>query len=78
MAVLVSQGYVIRNMLRKLSFVYVTCFSVVCLLVRMNTCAMFLVVSGNIELNPGPTKKCPQCEKYVNSNTITCTCGYNF
>ena len=34
---------------------------VVSLLVYLNMCAMLLIVSGNIELNPGP-KKCPQCE----------------
>ena len=53
---------------RTLSFVHFVCnMFVVSLLVYVNTCtcAMLLIVSGNIELNPtGPiNKNCPQCEK---------------
>ena len=46
--------------------------SVVSLLVYMNTCAILIIVSGNIELNPArANKECPQCEKYVDNSSNT-------
>ena len=31
----------------------------------MNICKTLLIVSGDTELNPGPSKTPPKCEKYV-------------
>ena len=31
--------------------------------------------SGNVEMNPGPSKTCPKCEKSV---PMACSCGYSF
>ena len=35
------------------------------LLVTALIIALSLIVSGNVELNPGPMKKCPKCEKMM-------------
>ena len=35
------------------------------LLVTALIIALSLIASGNVELNPGPMKKCPKCEKMV-------------
>ena len=35
-------------------------------------------VSGDVELNPGPSKTCPKCEKSQPNRTILCSCGYAF
>ena len=52
------------------------------LLVTALIIALSLIVSGNVELDPGPMKKCPKCEKmmltifiveWIYSNN--CKCG---
>ena len=35
------------------------------LLVTALIIVLFLIVSGNVELNPGPMKKCLKCEKMM-------------
>ena len=40
------------------------------LLVTALIIAMLLIVSGNVELNPGPMKKCPKCEKMMPTRFI--------
>ena len=37
---------------------------------------MLLIVSGNVELNPGPMKKCLKCEKMMPTRSNNCKCGY--
>jgi hypothetical protein len=32
----------------------------------------------DIELNPGPTKKCPKCNISLHIHMAECTCGYKF
>ena len=39
---------------------------------------MLLIVSGNVELNPGPTKKCPKCNDFVANCVKKCNCGHVF
>ena len=38
--------------------------------------ALLLIVSGNVELNPGPMKKCLKCEKMMPTRSNNCKCGY--
>ena len=38
--------------------------------------AVLLIVSGNVELNPGPMKKCPKCEKMMPTRSNNCRCGH--
>ena len=38
--------------------------------------ALLLTVSGNVELIPGPMKKCPKCEKMMLPRSINCRCGH--
>ena len=38
--------------------------------------ALLLIVSGNVELNPGPMKKCPKCEKMMPTRSNNCKCGH--
>ena len=33
-------------------------------------------MSGNVELNPGPMKKCPKCKKIMSTRSNNCKCGY--
>ena len=33
-------------------------------------------MSGNVELNPGPMKKCPKCKKMMSTRSNNCKCGY--
>ena len=40
------------------------------LLVTALIIALSLIVSGNVELNPGPMKKCPKCEKMMPTRFI--------
>ena len=35
------------------------------LLVTASIIALLLIVSGNVELNPEPMKKCPKCDKIM-------------
>ncbi len=42
------------------------------MLVYANICLMLLIVSENVELNPGPSKKCIKCETFVPNRTMTC------
>ena len=44
------------------------------LLVYKNVCEK-LLISGNVETNPGPSKTCPKCEKSVPNGTMVCSCG---
>ena len=39
---------------------------------------MLLIVSGNVELNPGPTEKCPKYENSVANRVKKCNCGHVF
>ena len=39
---------------------------------------LLLIMSGNVELNPGPFKKCPKCESFVATRTMNCKCGHVF
>ena len=48
------------------------------LLVYKDICEKLLIVSGNVEMNPGPSKTCPKCEKSVPNRTMVCSCGYSF
>ena len=48
------------------------------LLVYKDICEKLLIVSGNVEMNPGPSKVCPKCEKSVANRTMVCSCGYSF
>ena len=41
------------------------CMKCLSLIVYTKIIAMLLIVSVNVELNPGPTKKCPKCENSV-------------
>ena len=38
--------------------------------------ALLLIVSGNVELNPRPMKKCPKCEKMRPTRSNNCRCGH--
>ena len=40
------------------------------LLVTASIVALLLIVSGNVELNPGPMKRCPKCEKMMPTRFI--------
>ena len=42
------------------------------LLVTALIIALLLIVSGNVELNPGPMKKCPKCEKMMPTKVVLC------
>ena len=46
------------------------------LLVTALIIALLLIVSGNVELNPGPMKKCPKCEKMMPPRSNNCRCGH--
>ena len=46
------------------------------LLVTALIIALLLVVSGNVELNPGPMKKCLKCEKMMPTGSNNSKCGY--
>ena len=37
---------------------------------------LLIIVSGNVELNPGPMKKCPKCEKVMPTRSNNCRCGH--
>ena len=39
------------------------------IIVYTSIIGMLLIVSGNVELNPGPYKKCPKCECSVGTRT---------
>ena len=41
-------------------------------------CETLLIVSGDVELNPGPSKACLKCEKSVHNRTIVCSCGHMY
>ena len=45
------------------------------LLVTPLIIALLLIVSGNVELNLGPMKKCPKCEKMMPTRSNNCRCG---
>ena len=38
--------------------------------------ALLLIVSGNVELNSEPMKKCLKCEKMMPTRSNNCKCGY--
>ena len=48
------------------------------IIVYASIIGMLLIVSGNVELNPGPNKKCPKCECSVGPRTKKCECGHVF
>ena len=48
------------------------------LLVYASIIGMMLIMSGNVGLNPGPSKKCPKCEAFVPNRTMNYECGYVF
>ena len=37
---------------------------------------VMLIVSGNVELNSRPMKKCPKCKKMMSTRSNNCKCGY--
>ena len=39
---------------------------------------LVLLLANDIEVNPGPTKKCPQCNASLHVHKADCTCGYRF
>lgn len=39
---------------------------------------MFLILSGDIETNPGPVKTCPSCDAQIHIKKKICMCGYAF
>ena len=39
---------------------------------------MCLILSGDIETNPGPVKTCPSCDAQIHIRKKICTCGYVF
>ncbi len=45
------------------------------IIVYTSIIGMLLIVSGNVELNPGPYKKCPKCECSVGTRTKKCECA---
>ena len=51
-----------------------------CLLVLISSycCSLLLLISGDVEMNPGPTKLCPNCNVSVHIRTVNCMCGYSF
>ena len=51
---------------------------IVCLIVYASIIGMLLIISGNIELNPRPFKKCPKCDNSVPTQLMKCTCGHVF
>ena len=48
------------------------------LLVYRVICGKLLIVSGDVEINPGRLKTCPKCDKSVPNRTIMYLCGYSF
>ena len=42
------------------------------LLVTALIIALLLIVSENVELNPGPVKNCPKCEKMMPTRSNNC------
>ena len=48
------------------------CWIIVCIFII----ALLLIVSGNVELNSGPMKKCPKCEKMMPTISKICRCGH--
>ena len=46
------------------------------LLVTALIIALLLIVSGNVELNQRPMKKCPKCEVMMPTRSNNCKCGY--
>ena len=54
------------------------CMKCLSLIVYANIIAMLLIVSGDVELNPGPTKKCPNCNDFVANRVKKCNCGHMF
>ena len=47
-----------------------------CILVITSTVGLLLIVSGDLEVNPGPSKKCPKCEAFVSNRAIKCKCDH--
>ena len=45
-----------------------------CTLVHLHY--IVLIVSGNVESDPGPMKKCPKCEKIMPTRSNNCKCGH--
>ena len=39
---------------------------------------MLLIVSGNVEFNPGHFKKCTKCDNSVPTRLMKCKCGHVF
>ena len=39
---------------------------------------LLLIVSGNVELNPGSMKKCQKCEKMMPTRYNNCRCAWSF
>ena len=51
------------------------CVCVVGILVYLS---MLLLLSGDVETNPGPTQQvCPQCSASVDIRKTVCNCAYN-
>ncbi len=46
------------------------------IIVYISIIGMLLILSGKVELNLAPYKKCPKCECSVGTRTKTCECGH--
>ena len=46
---------------------------------NVSFCALSLILSGDIETNPGPFHRlCPQCNEGIHIKRKVCSCGYIF
>ena len=41
-------------------------------------CDRVLLLSGDVELNPGPFKSCPACNASIHIKRVCCECGFSF
>ena len=59
----------------EMSFVHPKHAFMPCWIAQFNIVLLF-IVSGNVELNPGPMKKCLKCKKMMSTRSNNCECGY--
>ena len=54
-------------------------FALLFYVINISFCALCLILSGDIETNPGPFHRtCPQCNEYIHIKRKVCSCGYIF
>ena len=41
-------------------------------------CDRVLLLSGDVEVNPGPFKSCPACNASIHIKRVCCECGFSF